>query len=96
MSRSYKKTPIVKDGGHAGKQSHARAMRTNVHQILNVYVKTYGEHSEEPTFPHPFEITNPYDVCDWKFWISDEKHNRFIFEYGEWFIRVNGKNYLRK
>lgn len=30
----------------------------------------------EPVLPHPFEVTNPYDVCDFSFYWSDPKGRR--------------------
>jgi hypothetical protein len=93
MSRSYKKTPVIKDGGHYGKQDHARSMRTCVKQILRVYAKQWNEELEEPIFPHPYQITNPYDICDWRFYIGDERRREM---WGKHWFNKNGKIFLRK
>jgi hypothetical protein len=93
MSRSYKKTPVIKDGGHGGKQDHARAMRTNVKQILRVYAKQWNEELDEPEFPHPYQITNRYDICDWRTYVDSESRRGI---WGRHWFRKNGKILLRK
>jgi hypothetical protein len=32
--------------------------------------------SPEPVFPHPFEVTNPASVCDFRFYSSDPRDRR--------------------
>lgn len=74
MSRSYRK-PVYKDGGHWKKQLHARAYRRMVKQVCKVFL-LHLETGKEPVFKHPYQITNPYDICDWWYWSEDPKARR--------------------
>lgn len=72
MSQSRKKTALVKGG--AGKQRKVIANR-RFRRATNVAVKI-----EREVLPQHAEITNQYDVCDWKARAEkgDDYYNQFI------------------
>jgi hypothetical protein len=93
MSRSYKKIAVIKDGGRGMKACHARKMRSKTRQLLNKY-KNIWMTEDEPMFPIGPEVTNPYEICDWKrWWPLGRKEWKYL---GVIYITVKGKKYLRK
>lgn len=69
MSRSTKKNAIVKDVTKNKKQSANRKFR-RVNKILL---------KEEKELKKSEELTNQYDVCDWKF--TANKNDRFFKKF---------------
>lgn len=55
-----------------GKQLHNRAMRRHVKATLQSFINQGCSDTDELYFKHPYEITNPYDICDWWFWAEDD------------------------
>lgn len=55
MSRSYKKHGIIKDKGMSRGEYNRRFRRVNRQRI---------KEGKEPKLK--YEVTNPYNVCDWK------------------------------
>jgi hypothetical protein len=55
MSRSYKKSAVIKDGGHEGKKRFNQNFRSKnkIHIRLGL----------EPKLPN--EVENQYNLCDW-------------------------------
>ena len=68
MSRSKKKEPIIKDHPKNAKEMSKRKIRHKVKQILN------KEESDE-LIPNERQLTNQYDISDWKFIDKENKHN---------------------
>lgn len=56
MGKSKKKEPIIKDVGHL-KDVYNRRFRRACKRI---------DHNEETVYPNSRELTNDYDVSDWK------------------------------
>lgn len=85
MSRSTKK-PIIKDKprNHKRTSEYWRKVRRSTDNKLRTYlVDIDGENLQdidEPFLPHPREVVNDYDYCDWVWHLDDpemvEKHSR--------------------
>lgn len=67
MSRSFKKTPIVKDGSKAIRQMHTRRERSRNKQRV--------QQGLEPLDSK--EIVNPYDIVDWVWRMDEEDKKRY-------------------
>lgn len=71
MSRSRKKEPIIKDKG-SQKEIYNRKFRRVCKQV-NI--------EDDTIFPNSRELTNDYNICDWKFdardYRSEEKVKNF-------------------
>jgi hypothetical protein len=69
MSRSYKKEPIYKDKGDT---DYNKRLRRRCKQI---------EPDEDTVFPLSHEITNQYDICDYKMdardWLVGKELKKF-------------------
>lgn len=67
MSRSYRR-PYFKDAAHWRKKLHSRAFRRMCRQHIREWAQNrYGDLD----FKHRYQITNPYDICDWS-WYAPE------------------------
>lgn len=76
MSRSIK-LPWVSDQAKSYmKPIHARRMRRKIRQLLNVFRQNEQDYDVGPTLPVDNEVTNPYDICDYKFYWSDPRATR--------------------
>ena len=69
MSRSYKKIGIIKDHPKGAKQLSKQKIRNTVNQKLK-YI------DGDTVLPIEKEVTNSYDVCDWKMFLKDKKYKR--------------------
>ena len=74
MSRSYRE-PWVKDHPKGVKTLHARRERRIIRIMTKLYSKTYNwEDDFHLILPSRREITNPYDISDFRFpWTNDPK-----------------------
>jgi hypothetical protein len=64
MSRSRKKTPITKVTGNGSKALANRKLRKRIKEAV---------HRGAEVMPLSEELTNPYDLCDWKHIYSREE-----------------------
>lgn len=76
MSRSVKLPWVSDDAKRYMKSVHARRMRRRVKQILSVFVIQIEDYDIGPQLPVDDEITNPYDICDYRFYWSDPRATR--------------------
>ena len=81
MSRSYKKSPVMKDGNRSKKYDKRLANKAVRHADLTsgcAYKRVY----------------NQYNICD--FWCAEWKHSRFVWwdseeEYQKYLRRLKAK-----
>lgn len=76
MSRSYKKTKIVKDAG-SSKKSYWKKVRRKFKTILKS-----ADDIDEVILPEPKEIVNDYDYSDYSFNCENEEDCYCIKKYG--------------
>lgn len=79
MSRSYRKPWIKDPANRYMKKLYARAYRRSCRQISHVFRKGWidpmllgileVDDQEEPVYPHKHEVMDPYDICDYSFYI---------------------------
>jgi hypothetical protein len=66
MSRSYKKQPIIKDKRDTG---YNKVFRRTQRMI---------EPDDDTIYPLSRELTNDYDICDWK-WLANSKEEKLKY-----------------
>lgn len=54
---------------------------------IKVYVRDYQDLYPEPSFKHPYQITHPYDICDWYWGYWNYRGNKEVHGHH----RVKGK-----
>ena len=87
MARSFKKQSIIKDAGN-----HKNYMQKLSHSRLRLEVKRRLKKGQWDTMPIDKELTNAWDICDWKsFIIFDDNYN-----WKPTIINYKGKKFLRK
>jgi len=74
MSRSYRKTPCIKDGGRKKHEDKKKASRRFRHCAKNkIRARKYDELPLKST-----ELTCSWDICDWKFWETEAERKQWI------------------
>lgn len=76
MSRSVKLPWVTDDAKRYMKSIHARKMRRRVRQILSQFLLDVEQYDIGPLLPVDDELTNPYDVCDYRFYWKSPKARR--------------------
>lgn len=92
MSRSEKNKNIIKDSSNSiGKKLASKKYRRITKDISKEITKDFSnidDFEDEWLYPHGYEVENPYNVCDYKFYIDPDS------EYGKKKLNKNKK--LRK
>lgn len=76
MSRSRKLPWVSDDAKRYMKSIHARKMRRRVRQILSQFILDVEQYDVGPLLPVDDELTNPYDICDYRFYWRSPKATR--------------------
>lgn len=78
MSRSKKKVGVYTDSSNSeGKKMASKKYRRVTKQKSKVLTKSIIPEDEDPwLYPDEYEITDPYDVCDYRFYSKDPKAKR--------------------
>lgn len=88
MARSFKKNPIIKDSG-----LHKNYMQKLSHSRMRSEIKRRLLKGQWDTMPLSKELTNSWDVCDWKSYININEMYKY---WKPTLLKYKNKKYLRK